>query len=157
MTDKEIRANIKKTKAFIGLWVKFHDLYKNATKSKNITREDEKVFLETKSLIADKYKALKHSLQLNTSSSNEMMDVISRVLSLKGVSTMSDKALEKIERNWNHSYVFLNKILKDLENKIKEALKAKPVFSVYHMVILVLLIFIMFYSVNLLIVKIFGN
>jgi len=129
MVDKQLKSNIKKTKDFTTLWVKFHDHYKSATKKNAITQEEESLFLETKSLITDKYKALKDSLRLNSSGDDEVRDVISHVLSLKSMAAMSDKASERLENSWRHSHVFLNKILKDLEGQNRQLAKEKHSFE----------------------------
>lgn len=158
MPDKNTKAQIRQTKDFIELWVKFHDLYKNATKKETITEEEEALFLETKSLIADKYSKLKDSLGSKRGRDNEMLDVISHVLSLKGMSAMSDKVLNKIDRSWDHSYVVLNKMLKDLEDENTKMPAERPVLKfltglfymkIVQIPIIGLLIFIMFYSIYL--------
>jgi hypothetical protein len=157
MSEKELKANIKKARDFLALWVKFHSLYKDATKKEAITQEEEDVFLETKTLLGQRYKALKGSLNLGRSSDDEMKDVISHLLSLKGMAAMSDEALRKIEESWNHSYVFLNKLLKDLEGQTQVYSNKRPfieflkrLFSkkAAQLIVLILLIFIMFYAVN---------
>jgi len=162
MVNKELKSNIKKTQVFISLWVKFHDLYNKAAKKGAITREEEKIFRETKSLLSNKYEALKHALNINRSQDSEMMDVISHVLSLKGMEAMSDKELRKIERNWEHSHVFLNKILKTLEKEGRELAKKKPVVEFSKVVFsgkliqfaaLVIVVFIMMLGLNILIYR----
>lgn len=153
MVDKQLKSNIKKTKDFTTLWVKFHDHYKSATKKNAITQEEESLFLETKSLITGKYKALKGSLRLNDSRDDEMRDVISHVLSLKSMATMSDKAFERIENSWRHSHVFLNKMLKDLEGQNRQLAEKKcsfeflkKIFSkrINQVLVFMLIIFIIF-------------
>jgi len=154
MVDKQLKSNIKKANDFIVLWVKFHDHYKSAAKKNAITQEEESLFLETKSLITDKYKDLKDSLRLNSSRDDEMRDVISHVLSLKSMATISDKAFERIENSWRHSHVFLNKMLKDLEGQNRQLAEKKRSFEflkkifskkIYQILALIFIIFIMTY------------
>ncbi|PIU42352.1 MAG: hypothetical protein COS99_00740 [Candidatus Omnitrophica bacterium CG07_land_8_20_14_0_80_42_15] len=161
MIDKELKANIKKTKEFITLWVKFHDLYKSATEKGAITHEEEVIFLETKTHITNKYKALKDTLKLNGQvKEDEAMDVMSHVLSLQGMGTISDDVLERIESSWKHSHAFLSDILKKLENQDREMAKRsvlleflKRVLSnrVVQFIILIFSVFFMFYFFNILI------
>lgn len=117
MVDRNIDSKIKRVKEFMQLWVKFHDMYKNAVNSEAITPEDEKAFLETKSLIARKYQALKDFLDMSESYDDRTFDVISQILSLKSVSAISDLSLHKIENDWHGSYIILNKLLGELEGK----------------------------------------
>ena len=62
MVSKDLELKIKRVKEFMQLWIKFHDLYKDALSDGVITPEEESNFLETKSLIARKYQALKELL-----------------------------------------------------------------------------------------------
>ena len=126
MIDKEIEEKIKKTKEFMELWIKFHNLYKEALKDKVVDPEEEKAFLETKSLIARKYQALTDLLKITPSTEDKTIDVISQVLSLQSISTLSDVQLEEIENGWHHSNIFLNKLLGSLENRKETLSKVNP-------------------------------
>lgn len=130
MKDKKLEKKIKYLKEFMELWIKFHDLYKNALSKQAISPEEEKNFLETKSLIARKYQMLKEFLNLEPSSDDRTFDVISQVLSLEGVSTLSDLGMKKIESDWHNSYIQLNKMLGELESKTEE-LKLINTFGVF--------------------------
>jgi len=122
MVDKELELKIKRLKEFMQLWIKFHDMYKNSLSRDTISPEEEKSFLETKSLIARKYQALKDQLGIGSSYDDRTFDVISQVLSLKSVAAISDLSMHKIENDWHNSYIQLNKLLGELEGK-QEALK----------------------------------
>jgi hypothetical protein len=117
MVDRELEFKIKRLKEFMQLWVKFHDMYKNALSQDTISPENETSFLETKSLIARKYQALKDHLGVTTSYEDKTFDVISQLLSLKSVAAISDLSLHKIESDWHNSYIILNKLLGELEGK----------------------------------------
>ena len=117
MIDRNLESKIKHLKEFMQLWIKFHDMYKNAINSSTITPEEEKVFLETKSLIARRYQALKDNLNIDTSYDDRTFDVITQLLSLKSVAAISDLSLHKIENDWHSSYIVLNKLLGELEGR----------------------------------------
>src|SRR3989338_2584781 len=98
MPRKEIREVdklIKDAKDFMALWVKFHELYKEAIKDKVISPEEEKTFLETKSVIARRYQALIDEIGLPSSPEDKTFDVISSILSLETVASPSDMQLAK--------------------------------------------------------------
>ena len=126
MIDREIEEKIKKSKEFMELWIKFHNLYKEALKDKVVDPEEEKAFLETKSLIARKYQALTDLLKITPSTEDKTIDVISQVLSLQSISTLSDVQLEEIDNGWHHSNIFLNKLLGSLENRKETVSKINP-------------------------------
>jgi len=161
MVNRQLRDNIKKTKTFISLWGKFHGLYNNSAAGKEtITQEEEKIFLETKSLITNRYEALKAALKINRAVDSEMMDVISHVLSLKGMAAISDKAREKIEKNWQHSNVFVSNMLKDLEaqsqrlsekNYIAEFLKKVFSKKIIQVVVIVVAVFLLMSLLNIIV------
>ena len=122
MRDRNIESKIKHLNEFMQLWIKFHDMYKNAVNRETITVDDENAFLETESLIARKYQALKDYLDIDSSYEDKTIDVISQLLSLKSVAAISDLSLHKIENDWHSSYIVLNKLLGELEGR-QEALR----------------------------------
>ena len=154
MRDKGLELKIKWLKEFMQLWIKFHDMYKNAVSRDTISPEEEKAFLETKSLIARKYQALKDSLEIGSSYDDKTFDVISQVLSLKGVAAISDLSLHKIENDWHNSYIQLNKLLGELEGKqdalrkvswlgrFANKLSQSPYFNLFLSVIIILGIYL---------------
>ena len=127
MVDKDLELKIKKVKEFMELWVKFHDMYKDALSHETITPEEEKNFLETKSLIARKYQALIEHLGIDRPYDDKTFDVISQLLSLKSVAAISDLSLNKIEYDWHNSYVLLNKLLGELEARQETLRKVSKV------------------------------
>ena len=130
MKDKRLEKKIKLLKEFMELWIKFHDLYKTALSKQSISPEEEKNFLETKSLIARKYQMLKDFLGIEPQTDDRTFDVISQVLSLESVSTISDLGIKKIESDWHNSYIQLNKLLGELESKTED-LKSINTFVIF--------------------------
>lgn len=158
MIDKNLEKKIKQTEDFLELWVKFHDLYRGATTKGTIVAEDEKVFLDTKSLIARKYQALIDALGITQGDEERSFNVISQVLSLERVSTMSDMQMREIEDSWHNSYIALNKLLGGLENEKEELAKIsrtglamKKIFSssLMNLVLIVVFVFSIFYIIKL--------
>ena len=127
MIDRDVEEKIKKTKEFMELWMKFHNLYQEASRKETIDPQEEDTFLETKSLIARKYQALVDLLGMGQSlEQDRTFDVISQVLSLQGVSALSDVQIQEIENGWHQSYIALNKILGSLENRKESLAKINP-------------------------------
>jgi len=130
MIDKVVEDKIKKTKEFMELWMKFHNLYKDALQKESILPEDEDAFLQTKSLIARKYQALTELLELS-SSEDKTFEVVTQLLSLQGVSALSDVQMQEIEENWHQSYIALNKILGGLENQKEALARVHPISVIW--------------------------
>lgn len=115
MVDKITLSKIEHIKEFLELWMKFHQLYKSAFDKQSITKEEEDNFLQTKSLIARRYQILMDELELKPTVEDKTMDVIGAILSLEGVSNISDLHLKKLENDWHNSFLFLNRLLGKLE------------------------------------------
>ncbi len=157
MIDRELELQIKRLKEFMQLWVKFHDMYKNALSRETISPEEESTFLDTESLITRKYQALKDYLGIDSSYEDKTFDVISQVLSLKSVAAISDISLHKIENDWHNSYILLNKLLGELEGK-QEALRRVSRFglrmnnlfssSITKLIFVIIIILAVYFVVN---------
>jgi len=115
MKPSDVRDSIARTKEFMQLWVKFHQLYVEAMNKTSITPEEEEAFLETKSIIARKFQALADSLSIDRSITDRTYDVINQILSLDSISTLSEPTLKKLENDWHESYISLNRIHGHLE------------------------------------------
>jgi len=125
MGKRQIDNSKDKVKEFLELWVKFNQLYKDAMKKSTITQEEEQSFLETKSIIARKFQALADSLSIDRSTIERTYDIINQILSLKGISTLSEPELKKIDNDWHESYIFLNRLLGHLEAKREDVSNAQ--------------------------------
>ncbi|MFH1995457.1 MAG: hypothetical protein ABIJ27_00490 [Candidatus Omnitrophota bacterium] len=121
-----LKGNIKNTKDFFELWIKFHGLYKDILKKESITRKDEENFLETKSLILSKYSTLTENFEFRYMPHNRITDPVEKILSVKNLSAMSEDRLKKVEEDWRDSYVFLNSIVERLENKKRRLDRFNP-------------------------------
>ncbi|MDD5745943.1 MAG: hypothetical protein PHO30_01630 [Candidatus Omnitrophica bacterium] len=120
MIDKALENRIKKVNEFIQLWASFYEKYKHANNQQVFTEEDEKSFLELKSSLARKYQGLMDSLGLKPTAEDRTFDVISQVMSLKSIAMLSPLQMEKLENDWHHSYITLNKVMGSLENQKQE-------------------------------------
>jgi hypothetical protein len=60
------------------------------------------------------------SLGLKPTAEDRTFDVISQVMSLKSIAMLSPLQMEKLENDWHHSYITLNKVMGSLENQKQE-------------------------------------
>jgi len=126
MIDRRIESDIKAVKGFLEFWGKFHSLYDDMISKERISKEDEEVFLRTKSNIRGKYEALKSGLEFNYMPKTRITDPVSDVLALEGVHFISEKNLKRMEDDWRDSYIFLNNILERFENKKRRLDRFNP-------------------------------
>jgi hypothetical protein len=126
MIDRRIESDIKAVKGFLEFWGKFHSLYDDIISKERISREDEEVFLNTKTNIREKYEALKSGLEFKYMPKTRITDPVGDVLALEGVHFISEKNLKRMEDDWRDSYVFLNNILERFENKKRRLDRFNP-------------------------------
>ncbi len=117
MRNKSLEGKIELLKEFIEEWIGFRDFLREALKDETISAEEEKEFLEIKSLIARKYQGLTRILEKDFVPDERLMDIISHAVSLEGLTETSGMQFRKIENDWHLSYIHLNKLLGNLESE----------------------------------------
>ncbi len=117
MIDRKTESDIKVLKGFLEFWMKFHSMYNDIITKDLITSEDENKFLETKTLIKDKYDALKNNLDFKYMPHTRLTDPVNDILALNSIRFMAEKNMKKLNDDWKDSYIFLNNILEHLDNK----------------------------------------
>lgn len=108
MIDKRLESNIKKTKDFIEIWDKFHNIFK---------KKDEENFLATKILVNLRYDDLMDSLGEKPIKRFIKNESLYNILLLGNLSIMSDERLKAVDKDWKESSKFLNTLLDRLEKK----------------------------------------
>ena len=156
MINRELEKKILQLKECLQLLEKFRSSYSQAISSKGATPEQEKEFLEVKSLLARRYQTLMEKLGETPSAEDRTFDLISQFVSLKAAETVSEIQFKKIESDWHNSYLSLNKIIGRLESEkeelsrvsaVKTALKKiflNPVSSLILLALAIILIFFLF-------------
>lgn len=117
MVDKKLETNIKKTKNFIEIWDKFHNIFKNAISENHISEDIEKELSSVRDLASLRYEDLMDSLGGKPLKRFIKSPAIYNVLSFEGISIMSDERLATIGREWAESFNFLHALLERLERK----------------------------------------
>ncbi len=117
MKDKGLERKIALLIEFIDEWIGFRDFLKGALRDGKISAEEERKFLEIKSLIARKYQGLGQTLGEEFSPDNRVTEIISQAVSLEGMAGTSGMKFAKIENDWHQSYIRLNEFLGGLESQ----------------------------------------
>jgi len=108
MIDRELEANIKKTKEFIEIWNNFHRIFKG---------NDEKNFLATKTLVNSRYDDLMDSIGEKPIKRFIKNEPLYNILSLENLSIMSDERLKKLDIDWNESSRYISLLFERLKRK----------------------------------------
>ena len=117
MIDKKTESDIRILKSFLEFWVKFHSIYSGVASKENISKEEEAKFLETKSLISNKYDELKNALEIKYVPRSRLTDPVKDILQVDTIRLMAERNVRKVEDNWRDSFLFLNSVLERLESK----------------------------------------
>ncbi len=127
-----LERKIELLKEFIEEWVEFRDFLKGALKDKTLSAEEEKKFLEIKSLVTRKYQGLIQVLGGEEPPDDRLMDIVSHAVSLESLGGTSDIQFRKIENDWHLSYIHLNELLGSLESErdqLVEVSRVKTILS----------------------------
>lgn len=127
MIDKKTEYDIKAVKGFLEFWVKFHSMYNGIISKDIITKDDEDKFFETKGTIKNKYLTMKDSLEFKYMPHSRFTDPVNEILVMDNIRFISEKNLKKINEDWRDSYIFLNNILEQLNNKKRRLGQFNPI------------------------------
>lgn len=117
MRDKKTEGDIRSMRDFLEFWTKFHSVYSDILNKGIITKEDEDKFLETKSMMKNKYEEVKGSLEYKYMPHGRLTDPVSDILGLQTLRFVSEDNLKRLNDDWNDSYVFLNNIFERLKTR----------------------------------------
>ncbi|MCK4262123.1 hypothetical protein KAU86_00095 [bacterium] len=131
MRNKKLERKIVLLKEFIDEWIRFRDFLKGDLKDSEVSAEEERKFLEIKSLIARKYQGLVQALGEEFSPDNRITEIISQAVSLEGLAGTSGMRFGKIENDWHQSYIRLNEFLGGLESQRDQIAKISRVSLIF--------------------------
>ncbi|MBL7155657.1 MAG: hypothetical protein ISS90_00765 [Candidatus Omnitrophica bacterium] len=119
MIDKTLETNIKKTKEFLEIWNKFHQIFENTISENHVDEEKVKEFTSVRDLVNSRYEDLMDSLGVKPLKRFIMSPAMCSLLSLERISIMSDEKSKSVTRDWKESCEFLNSLKARLEKKKK--------------------------------------
>lgn len=117
MVDRILEENIKKTRNFIEIWDKVHNIFKNAIAENHISKKKEAELSSARNLADSRYEDLMDSLGVKPLKRFLMGPAVYNVLSFGNVSIMSDEKLSTVDKDWTESFKFLETLLERLERK----------------------------------------
>ena len=117
MIDRKLEGDIKKTKEFIELWDKFHQIFKDAISENHVSESKEKEILATKSLVGSRYEDLMDTLGKRPLERFIMSPSVYNILSLEKISIVSDRRLDALDCDWREAQRSLKALFERLERK----------------------------------------
>ena len=120
MIDPAVERQYADTRELLALWNTFHQFFSIGVKSENITPEKENQFLEIKSRIAMLHDSFMEALTANQNIGQEVLNIITRAITLKHLGRLSTADTKKMEIEWHEAYLLLNDTVAALEQKRRE-------------------------------------
>jgi hypothetical protein len=120
MIDPAVERQYSDSKELLALWRTFHDFFVMGVKGENLTPEKEEQFLEIKSKIAMLHDSFMEALTHDQNIGQEVLNIVSRAITLKHLSKQSAADIKKMEIEWHESYLLLNETIGVLEDKRSE-------------------------------------
>jgi hypothetical protein len=120
MIDSAVERQYSDSKELLALWRVFHDFFVMGVKGDNLTPEKEAQFLELKSKIAMLHDSFMEALTHDQNIGQEVLNIVSRAITLKHLSKQSAADIKKMEIEWHESYLLLNETIGSLEDKRNE-------------------------------------
>lgn len=120
MIDPAVERQFSDTKELLALWNTFHQFFTLGIKGENINPEKENQFLEVKSRIAMLHDSFMEALTTNQNIGQEVLNIITRAITLKHLGKLSTADTKKMEIEWHESYLLLNDTIAALEQKRRD-------------------------------------
>lgn len=120
MIDPAVERQYSDTKELLALWKTFHDFFRMGVKGENLTPEKEAQFLDIKSKIAMVHDSFMDALTHDQNVGQEVLNIITRAITLKHLSKQSAADIKKMEIEWHESYLLVNETIGALEDKRRE-------------------------------------
>lgn len=120
MIDPAVERQFSDTKELLALWNTFHQYFTLGVKGENITPEKENQFLELKSRIAMLHDSFMEALEDKHSIGQEVLNIITRAITLKHLGRLSTADVKKMEIEWHEAYLLVNDTIAALEERRRE-------------------------------------
>lgn len=120
MIDPAVERQFADTTELLGLWNKFHEFFLIGVKNQSITPDKENQFLELKSRIAMLHDSFMEALTDNHSVGQDVLNVVTRSITLKHLGKQSSADTKKMEIEWHEGYMLINDTIGALDEKRRE-------------------------------------
>lgn len=117
MRDRNLERNIKRLEAFIERWKEFGHFLDRGLQGMEITGEDEAVFLDLKSKIAQEHEVIMTLLEHQAQRDERALKLINLVPSLGAMREFAEGMPRKVTTDWHTIYMYLQAVLGQLKGR----------------------------------------
>ncbi len=114
MSNKKLDQVVDQVENYIECWKQFNN-FVNLARGKKFSQEDDSQFLETKSVLVQELELILASLEVASSTREEIHALIGDAPSLRSLSESNEGALRNLENQWHRIYIGWHSILGQLK------------------------------------------
>ena len=114
MSNKKLSVLTQQMENYVECWKQFN-YYVNLARTKKFGPEDESQFLEIKSILVQELELIFASVEVNSPTKEEVLNLISNSSSLRFLSEMNEGGLRNVESQWHKIYIAWHSILGQLK------------------------------------------
>ena len=118
---------ISQMENYLECWKQFNQ-YLIQARGKKYEAEDERQFLEVKSVLTQELELILASIQVESPSKDEIVALISSAPSIRYLAELNDNALRNLENQWHRIYIAFQSLLGQLKVQQRQTDK-KGLFS----------------------------
>jgi hypothetical protein len=108
----QAEAALAEAQALLQLWLKAKGFLAKATTEDPITREEEQVFLETKSAISKYQRTMINKVPPDISfGADKMQDILRQSISINHLRGLPKADKQTLAANWHHAFIHLNRAM----------------------------------------------
>lgn len=128
MIDQGLERQLSDCRALLKLWTLFQTYFEAAIKGEGINPDNEKKFLDLKSRVAMLHDTFMESVEEGSQSAvgQGMLDNVIRSITLKHINRLPTADIRKMQIEWHESYLLLNEVIGELEEKQASIAKITP-------------------------------
>jgi hypothetical protein len=114
MRDKQMDQLIGQMESYLECWKQFNQ-YVNIARTKKFGPEEDRQFLETKSVIVQQLEVILSAMEVTSPTKEEIHTLVGNAPSLRYLSELSEGALRNLENQWHRVYIGWHAILGQLK------------------------------------------
>ncbi|MCH7597314.1 MAG: hypothetical protein IID35_12255, partial [Planctomycetes bacterium] len=128
MEDVTLNLNLEESKELHALWGQYREFSSLALKGEKIAPQAEMKFLELKTRIAILHDGFMAPVKHDHKVGQKVMEVLANCISLRRIQMMSNADIQKLDFDWNESYMLITETIQGLEQE-REKLRTTNKFA----------------------------
>lgn len=120
MIDPKLNRNLEETRELALRWSQFHDFFNLAIKGESISPNAELKFLELKTRVAMLHDGFLKSIKHDMKVAQNVLAILGACITLRRVHELSSTETQKLEYDWNETFMLMNETVASLEEDIEQ-------------------------------------